>query len=241
MPRPQAICFDMGFTLLQHAPTGPDLYIRILAEHGHTVTVDELEAAVRPARDFYIRATREGRPFESSMELASEFWEEYNGIVLERLGLPVDIHSSLGEKIYTAAWSPASWRLFPDVIPTLDELRGRGIRMAVISNFVDTLDAVCASHGLSQYFDVILPSVQAGTMKPDPEIFHIALRRLGVAADAAWHVGDNYWADILGARAAGLTAVLVDRERAVPHPDGPAVHSLDQLVGLLAEAEEEAA
>ncbi|MDP9326324.1 MAG: hypothetical protein M3O87_07300, partial [Candidatus Dormibacteraeota bacterium] len=108
MPRPKAICFDMGYTLLQHAPSGPDLYLRILARHGHKVTVEELEAAVRPARDFYIQATRDGRPFESSMELAIEFWEEYNSIVLERLGLPVDVHRSLGEKIYTEAWGPGA-------------------------------------------------------------------------------------------------------------------------------------
>lgn len=231
----------MGYTLLQHAPTGPDLYLRILAEQGHAVTADELELAVRPARDFYIQATREGRPFESSMDLAIEFWEEYNGIVLDRLGIPMEVHGRLGEKIYTEAWSPAAWRLFPEVVATLDHLQREGYRMAVISNFVDTLDAVCARHQLTGYFDVILPSVVAGTMKPDPEIFHLALRRLGVAAEDAWHIGDNYWADILGARAAGMTAVLVDREGAVPHPDGPVVHSLDELPGLLAEAEAEAA
>ena len=175
------------------------------------------------------------------MELATEFWEEYNSLVLEGLRVPVDIHSTLGERIYTEAWSPEAWRPFPDVLPTLDQLTRLGIRMAVVSNFVDTLAAVCDHNNLTQYFDVVLPSVDAGAMKPDPRIFEIALRRLGVAADDAWHVGDNYWTDILGARAVGMTGVLVDRERAVPRPDGPVLHSLDQLLDLLAEAEEEAA
>lgn len=231
----------MGYTLLQLAPTGPDLYRRVLAENGHTVTREELDAAVLPARDFYIRATREGRPFESSMELATQFWEEYNTLVLEGLRMPVDIHASLGERIYTEAWSPKAWRPFADVLPTLDQLRRQGIRMAVVSNFVDTLAAVCDHNGLTQYFDVILPSVEAGAMKPDPRIFEIALRRLGVAAEDAWHVGDNYWTDILGARAVGITGVLVDRERSVPHPDGPVLHTFDQLLSLLSEAEAEAA
>jgi putative hydrolase of the HAD superfamily len=231
----------MGFTLLRHAPTGPELYMRILGQSGHPVTAEELQAAVLPAREFYVRASRDGRQFEASMDLAIEFWAEYNALILDNLGLPAEDHTEIGRRIYTEAWSPQAWQLYPDTIPTLKELCHRGVRMAVISNFVDTLQAVCEHHGLAPYFDVILPSVDAGAMKPDPSIFAKALRRLGVAPGDAWHVGDNYWADILGARAAGLTAILVDRERSVHHPDGPVVHRLDQLPELLSEAEEVAA
>jgi putative hydrolase of the HAD superfamily len=241
MRRPSAITFDMGYTLLEHAPTGPDLYLRVLAEHGHRVTAEELEEALGPARDFYVRATREGREFEASMDAAIEFWEEYNALVLDRLGLPVDTHARLGEKIYTEAWSPGAWRLFPEVLSTLEALRRMGIRMAVISNFVDTLPSVCETHGLSRYFDVITASVTAGAMKPDPRIFALTLRRLGATPDEAWHIGDNYWADILGARAAGMTGVLVDRAQAVPNPDGPVIHGLDELLEMVSAADEEAA
>jgi HAD superfamily hydrolase (TIGR01509 family) len=226
---------------MRHTPTGPELYRQVLAENGHVYDPEVIEAALVPARELYVDATRSGRDFEASMAQAQQFWHEYNAVVLNTLGLEAAGLVRLSEAISLRAWSPECWEPFEDSLPALEALRGLGVRMAVISNFVDTLEAVCARHQLTQYFDVILPSVVAGTMKPDPRIFHLTLRRLGVAPEEAWHVGDNYWADILGARAAGLTAVLVDRERAVPHPDGPVLHSLDELPGLLAEAEAEAA
>jgi putative hydrolase of the HAD superfamily len=236
MRRPAAISFDMGYTLLMHVPTGSDLYQRVLAQCGIEVSPKALADAMAPARDFYIRSTREGREFEASMEQALTFWAEYNAIVLGGLGVPHDHHQGVGERIYTTAWKPESWRLFPEVIPTLEALRAEGIRMVVISNFVDTLRAVCELHQVAGYFDDIIASVTTGAMKPDPRIFRVALRRLGVAAEDAWHVGDNYWADVLGSRAAGMTPVLVDREGAVPHPDCLTVRSLDELVEMVRRA-----
>jgi putative hydrolase of the HAD superfamily len=241
MARPAAICFDMGYTLLEHTPTGPDLYRRVLGENGVTVTVEDVELATRPAHEFYIQAVREGRPFESSMELATEFWAEYNAVILDRLGLPRKSNATLGERIYTEAWSPAAWRPFPEVLDTLAALRAEGIKLAIISNFVDTLGAVCDHHGLTPHFDLVLSSVAAGAMKPDPAIFALALHRLGVSAADSWHVGDNFWADILGARAAGMTGVFLDRAGLLPHPDGPAVRSLDQLLDLVSVSDEVAA
>ena len=95
-----------------------------------------------------------------------------------------------------------------------------------------------AGRGLSYWTDganerVIVASVDAGAMKPDPRIFARAVRRLGVQPAEAWHVGDNYWADVLGARAAGIIPVLVDRPGAVPRPDCLFVRSLDQVLDLL--------
>jgi putative hydrolase of the HAD superfamily len=236
MRRPKAISFDMGYTLLMHAPTGADLYQRVLAQCGIEVSPKALAEAIIPARDFYIRATRAGREFEASMEQALGFWGEYNALVLEGLGVPADQHQAVGERIYTTAWQPENWKLFPEVIPTLQALRAQGIRMVVISNFVDTLRAVCELHQVAEYFDDIIASVSAGAMKPDARIFRLALRRLGIAPEDAWHVGDNYWTDVLGSRAVGMTPVLVDREGAVPHPDCLTVRALDELVEMVRRA-----
>ena len=236
MRRPKVISFDMGYTLLMHAPTGPDLYQRVLAQCGIEVSPEALVGAMAPARDFYIRSTRAGREYEASMEEALGFWGEYNALVLDGLGVPEDQHRRLGEIIYTTAWQPENWKLFPEVIPTLQALRAEGIRMVVISNFVDTLRAVCELHQVAEYFDDIIASVSAGAMKPDARIFRVALRRLGVAAEDSWHVGDNYWTDVLGSRAVGMTPVLVDREGAVPRPDCLTVRSLDELVEMVRRA-----
>lgn len=233
MAQPRAILFDMGYTLLRHHPSGPRLYQGILAEQGYPVDPEQLEAGSREAREFYITATRTGRDFEASMEEAILFWGEYNTMILERVGVPQERHRELGELIYTTAWQPQAWEPFPETIETLEELRKRGVRMAIVSNFVDTLSAVCDLHGLTSYFDTVVASVEARAMKPDPRIFRMAMGRLGVDASDTWHVGDNYWADVLGARASGITPVLIDRDGQCPRPDCMAVTSLTQLLELM--------
>jgi putative hydrolase of the HAD superfamily len=238
MRRPKAICFDMGYTLLMHAPTGPDLYQRVLAECGIDVGLKALAAATAPAHEHYVRCVREGRDFEASMGQALAFWAEYNAIILTALQVPQDKHARLAERIYTTAWQPQNWKIFPEVIGTLEALHDEGIRMVVISNFVNTLRAVCELHQVADFFDDIIASVDAGAMKPDSRIFRLALGRLGIQPEEAWHVGDNYWADVLGSRAVGMTPVLVDRQRAVPHPDCLVVHSLDELVAMVRGAKE---
>ena len=231
----------MGYTLLRHAPTGPELYRQALASLGHDHELAAIEAAHVPARELYVRATREGRDFESSMELAREFWGEYNNLVLSGLGLTPEQLVEVGEAVYTTAWRAESWQAFPDTLPALVALRDMGVRMAIVSNFVDTLPSLCDRSGITEFFDVVVASVEAGAMKPDPRIWTVALRRLGVSPDDAWHIGDNYWADVMGARAAGLTPVLIDRDRQVPNPDCARVEGLEELVAMVRRLEEEEA
>jgi putative hydrolase of the HAD superfamily len=132
--------------------------------------------------------------------------------------------------IYTRFGAP-----FPDVLATLSELRRRGLALAVVSNGrVDTQQAKLERLGLMPFLDAVLISEGEGVRKPDVKIFARALERLGVAAGAAWHVGDHPVADVAGAHAAGLTAVW----RYVPYWPEPAtrdhtIHALAELLPLL--------
>jgi putative hydrolase of the HAD superfamily len=66
------------------------------------------------------------------------------------------------------------------------------------------------------YFDWLVAAGEVGVSKPDPAIFHLALERAGAPADQAVYVGDNYWADVVGAQRAGLRPVLLDPHRLFP-------------------------
>jgi putative hydrolase of the HAD superfamily len=219
----------MGYTLLRHKP----FYEGVFAEFGVEVKPEVLEVGFHEARDFYLRAVREGHDFESSMAEAVMFWKQYNAIVLGHVGVPNAVVPEMAARISEVAWSADSWEPYPEAASTLEELRWRGFKLAIISNFVDTLDAVCMTHGLTDYFEVIVSSVGAGAMKPDARIFLKTLARLGVDPKEAWHVGDNYWADVLGARAAGMTPVFVDRVGVDARLDCLSVTSLDQVLPLL--------
>jgi len=122
----------------------------------------------------------------------------------------------------------------PDVVPALETLRARGLQLVVVSNANGTLLAHMERLGMTARFDCILDSADEGVEKPDPRFFDIALARSGARKDTTIHVGDLYYVDVVGARNAGLRAVLLDEANLRPDADCPRVHSLDELVAAIA-------
>jgi putative hydrolase of the HAD superfamily len=104
------------------------------------------------------------------------------------------------------------FRAYPDAVPALEALRERGLRLACVSNWDYALGEVLERCGLGGRFDVVVTSAGAGARKPDPRIFAIALEALGCAPTEAVHVGDTATEDVEGARAAGIRALLIDRD-----------------------------
>ena len=98
----------------------------------------------------------------------------------------------------------------PEAEAALTLARARGLRTACISNSNGTVAAILEGLGLARHLDFVIDSSQVGVEKPDPRIFRIALERAGVAATEAVYVGDLYSIDVIGARAAGLSAILMD-------------------------------
>jgi putative hydrolase of the HAD superfamily len=103
----------------------------------------------------------------------------------------------------------------------------------VVSNrtepYLDLVDSV----GLTGYFDFILAAGEVNAWKPDPQIFEHALERAGTLPEEAIYVGDNYYADIIGARGAGLHPVLYDPETIFPDADCAVIPALPHLNDLL--------
>jgi putative hydrolase of the HAD superfamily len=122
------------------------------------------------------------------------------------------------------------WETVPDdVVPALVRLRGLGLRMAVISNANGTVCAKFNRLGLARHFDAVLDSCDEGVEKPDARLFQIGLERVGGRAETTLHVGDIYHVDVVGARNAGLRAVLLDPFGLYEGYDCPRVRSLDEL------------
>jgi putative hydrolase of the HAD superfamily len=115
----------------------------------------------------------------------------------------------------------------------LSRLRTAGLRLGVVSNSDGRAEQALAAAGLREYFDVVIDSSIFGTEKPDPAIFQAALDALGVAPEDALYVGDLYEVDVVGARAAGMEAVLLTSSEATPaHPCRTAT-SIDELVNAI--------
>jgi putative hydrolase of the HAD superfamily len=122
-----------------------------------------------------------------------------------------------------------AFRAYPDATPALRMVGELGLATAVVSNGDCSLPGALQSCGIE--VGVVVDSATGGAAKPDPAIFALALRRLGVNATAALHVGDVPELDGEGARAAGIDVVIVDRRTT---PAAGTISSLLELEPLLA-------
>jgi HAD superfamily hydrolase (TIGR01549 family) len=126
------------------------------------------------------------------------------------------------------------WEHVPEfVAPTLVELRRRGYTLVVVSNANGTVRQAFRRIGLFDLVDVIVDSAEVGFEKPDRRLFDAALRMAGAEHSRALHVGDIYHIDVAGARAAGLTPVLVDEAGLYAGADCHRITSIVELPGLL--------
>ncbi len=130
------------------------------------------------------------------------------------------------------------WESVPaDVVPALARLRAAGLKLVVVSNTNGTLRRVFDRVGLLPHLDVVIDSTEEGVEKPDPRLFEVALQRSGASRDTTIHTGDLYEIDIVGARAAGLRAVLLDAEGLYEAVDCPRVRTIGEFAERLLRAE----
>jgi putative hydrolase of the HAD superfamily len=101
--------------------------------------------------------------------------------------------------------------------------------MAVLSNRDKPFHELLQSHGLNDYFAFSLAAGEVDIYKPEPGVFHHALDRAKRTAAETVYVGDNYFADIVGAHRAGLKAVLYDPNLIFPESNCPVIRSFDEL------------
>jgi putative hydrolase of the HAD superfamily len=147
-------------------------------------------------------------------------------IVRGELGLALPV-----AEVEEAMLAALRFRPYPEVPGVLRALKARGRALVVVSNWDVSLHDVLERTGLHELLDAVVTSAEFGAAKPDPAIFAHALALAGAAPAEALHAGDSVEADVEGARAAGIAAVLVDRDGG-PAPAG--VRVVSSLEGLLA-------
>ncbi len=179
------------------------------------------------------QATPPGRDRYSSYPGGERaWWGAFVREVLCHLDHPAPWHVLLDE-LYEAFRRADVWQVYPDAPGTLQQLAERRLRLAVVSNWDRRLAEILDRLAIAQFFDTIAVSSLEGVEKPAPEIFRRALGRLEVVPALAIHVGDSPRDDYLGAQAAGLTPVLVDRGRLHDDACYRRIERLDGLIELL--------
>ncbi|MFL5892235.1 MAG: HAD family hydrolase [Solirubrobacterales bacterium] len=191
----RAVFLDALGTLVELEPPWVSLRNRVPAE----VSDERLMAALRAEMAYYRDHAHEGRDEASLAELR----ERCAAIVSEKLGLVITV-DELVEAIRFFA--------YPDVVPALSGLRDSGLKLIAVSNWDCSLPRVLERCGLDGLLDGTVTSAETGSRKPDPGIFDAALELAGCDRNEAVHVGDTAEEDVAGARAAGITPLLIDRD-----------------------------
>ena len=229
-PSVRAVFFDAGNTLIRMDDAA---IAAALGRHGVAATADDVQRAEWRAR---VRLDASLQPGASTEH--PDTGERYVVYVLDELGVRDGATVAA-----LAAWRRSYnaphglWTAIePGAAEALALAREAGLRTAVISNSNGTVAAILDRLGLGRLLDFVIDSSEVGVEKPDPRIFQIALDRAGLRAHEAAYVGDLYSIDVVGARAAGLSAILMDPGRCWPPRDCPTATSALDAVRLLLDA-----
>ena len=229
--RYSVITFDMGLTLVTLEPFA-NMFHRVSQTLGVPADLPALEKA---ADEVWAQVMKDDAAtrYEPSPENSRRWWRDVNLRTVSAAGIAPSHWDDLHAGFMTILDDPAEYSLFPDVTRTLSALREHGYHLGVISNWDGNLPEMCGAWGIAPFFDFILASWGVGYAKPNPLIFQEAIRRAEVSPDAILHVGDSYSADVLGAQAAGLNAVWLNRLHLSVPDSCTAIRSLDELLPLL--------
>jgi putative hydrolase of the HAD superfamily len=230
--RPTAVFFDVGNTLLQPHPSVSHVVEEILRASGHDRDLDAIESLMPLVDEYYEDRFRADDTFWTNEEETSDVWVGMYSLLARRLGIE-DGAESLARAVYDEFGKAERWRTYPDVEPEFRRLRAAGVRVGIISNWDGRLEGLLEGLGLMPLLDTVVCSATVGLHKPDPRIFELACGRLDAPPAECAHVGDHFYSDVLGARAAGMHAVLIDRRGDGHVGSIPVIRSFDQLEGAL--------
>jgi putative hydrolase of the HAD superfamily len=224
--RPRALLFDFGGTLDADGETWRARAHRLFREGGVTVGAEAFDRAFYAADDALTGAV------SPALSLSDTVHQLYRGVA-EGLGLPeaATVAARLAGRFL--ADSEARFRASAPLLRRLSAV----YPMAIVSNFYGNLATVCDEAGIGQYFKTLVDSERVGCRKPDPAIFHHALRDLGVTPEDALFVGDSRPRDMVGARDIAMPHVWLRPAGAAGEepccPGDVVIHALGELEALL--------
>ena len=207
----KTLFWDFHGTLADDPGGWPGALIEVLDRYmpGHGVDKEEVRPFLRSGFPWH-------RPEKPHPELSSpdSWWQKLEPLfarAYEGVGIQPAKSCELARRVRTTYVRPERQKLFDDSLETLESLRRDGWRQVILSNHAPELPEIVDGLGLSGFFEAVISSAATGYEKPNRRAFEIALEAAG-NPEVAWMIGDNPEADVLGAKAAGIPAILVRKE-----------------------------
>jgi putative hydrolase of the HAD superfamily len=226
------VFFDAGETILHPHPSFPELFAEVCGRRGIEVEAAVVSSVQQELAPHLVELAEESGVREPSLspEASLKFWSHLYRRLLAEFGVHDE---SMVTEMYAVFSSASSYRLYDDVLPTLD-LLSRSHRLGLISNFEAWLEEMLVELEVGHLFEVSVISGIEGVEKPDPKIYEKALEVAGVEPGAAVHIGDSPAMDVEPAAKVGIQTILLDRWNRYPDAGGLRVASLAEIPDLVA-------
>jgi FMN phosphatase YigB (HAD superfamily) len=228
----RTVFFDFDGTLVFHKPDSFEMISAFCAEIGQPLSAEAEWRGRRTRHEYFVDPVIRAKLNNFG---PGEFWQHFNRHLLEAVCIEGNLDDLAEEVSNRIADVDLTYYCPEEGGRTLTELRNRGYGLGLITNRenVDHFYGLLDQLELRPFFDVTLASGEVGIHKPEPGVFCAALERAEATAAESVYVGDNYWADVVGARRAGLTPVLLDPQRLFPEADCLVLDELDDLLAWL--------
>lgn len=231
----EVILFDLDGTLRHNRPGADQALFDRAVELGVKDDPEKKRVSARWAHYYWAQSAELMVDIKTYGESSDEFWKNYVIRSLLTYGCEREYAANLAPQLLRFMqedYQPVEF-VSPDVPETLGSLKEAGFRLGVLSNRNQPCHEVLRDLGLDIYFEMSIVAGEVASWKPDPEIFEQALKRMHAEPQHAIYVGDNYFADVFGARNAGIQPVLLDPEGVFPDASCPVIHQISDLQGLV--------
>jgi len=225
------ILFDLDGTLRHSRPSFTETFISFAVQLGAPDSEDHRRRATRWLHYYWAQSS----DLLADRQIYQDegiFWTNHARLFLINLGCLPEQADKLAPELYhhyINEFQPEDW-VPPDVPETLQRLISAGYTLGVASNRSQSYQEQLETLGLDSYFECTIAAGEVNSWKPDPVIFQHALQELGAEPGKTLYVGDNYYADVIGAQRAGLQPVLIDPDGLFPEAVCPVIHTLGDLV-----------
>jgi putative hydrolase of the HAD superfamily len=232
----EAIIFDLDDTLRQNNPDANHFFVDFANSLGLTIDRQSALDAQRWTHQYWATSDELLEDIQTFTGYEEPFWENYTRRHLASYGFEANLVDQHLPAIFAHMrenYNPES-RLLPGALDTLRSLRAAGYQVGLLTNRTRSIHAEMSQLDLDLHLDFFFAASQLGAFKPQRALFDGMLEFIGLPPERVVYVGDNYYADALGARNAEITPVLLDAPGLYPDADCLVIQSLPEILSLLA-------
>ncbi|MBK8824533.1 MAG: HAD family hydrolase [Anaerolineales bacterium] len=234
----KAVLFDLDGTLRHHLPSAGEVFLEHIRSLGLKISEEDHIRAEHWVHFYFAHSFEIQADIKTHGYDKKEFWVNFTRRQLIASGIGPAQAATLAPQI--SAYMGESYRpqthVHEEAHTVLQFLKDSGYVLATVSNRDDPYHEEMKTLKLDSYFQFFLAGGEINSFKPDALIFKHALELAGTSAQETMYVGDNYFADIVGSRRAGLMPVLYDPIRLFPDADCATIKSLAEIPILLQSA-----